>query len=156
MFHGNKVLQAEDLNKMSVIIEKLKKQAKAFVILIVDESGQLITNTESGSMVDPILLGTLTAGNFGATTELAKLIGEPDFTLILHEGNKENIHMLAIGTYGILVVIFDNKTPIGLIRMYSKKTAEALKPILEKIEVTKKGQKEDLPSDDELDDLFNW
>ncbi len=156
MFQGNKVLQAEDLNKMNVIIERLKKQAKAFVILVVDESGQLITNTKSESSLDPILLGTLTAGNFGATTELAKLIGEPDFTLILHEGSKENIHMLAIGTYGILVVIFDNKTPIGLIRMYSKKTVEELKPILEKIDVKKQEKKEDLPSDEELDDLFNW
>ena len=156
MFQGNKVLQPEDLNKINEIIEKLKKQSHAYVILIVDESGQLIANTESHTSLDPILLGTLTAGNFGATTELAKLIGEPDFTLILHEGNKENIHMLAIGDYGILVVIFDNKTPIGLIRMYSKKTVEELKPILEKIEVKKQEQQEDLPSDEELNDLFNW
>ena len=156
MFKSNKVLQPDDLNKLNETIAKLKKQTKALVILIVDETGQLIANTESDPSIDPILLGTLTAGNFGATTELAKLIGEDDFTLILHEGNKENIHMLAIGEVGILVVIFDNVTPIGLIRMYSKKTVSELEPIMKKMEQAKEESKEELPSDEELDDLFNW
>ena len=156
MFKGSKVLQPEDLNQMNNIIEKLKTQSKCLVVLIVDDSGHLITNTESDPSIDPILLGTLTAGNFGATNELAKLIGEAEFTLVLHEGNKENIHMLAIGDCGILVVIFANTTPIGLIRMYSQKAVTALLPYLEKMQVEKKASKKDLPSDEDLENLFNW
>ncbi len=156
MFKGNKVLQPEDLDKINDIIEKLKVQTKALVILVVDDTGQLIANTESDPSIDPILLGTLTAGNFGATNELAKLIGEADFTLVLHEGNKENIHMLAIGECGILVVIFNNTTPIGLIRMYSQKTTKELLPILEKMQQEKEKKKTDLPSDEDLNNLFNW
>jgi predicted regulator of Ras-like GTPase activity (Roadblock/LC7/MglB family) len=156
MLKGNKILQPEDLKKMNEIMSGLKKQTKSFIILIVDDSGQLITSTEGDSSVDPILLGTLTAGNFGATNELARLIGESEFTLVLHEGNKENIHMLAIGSFGILVVIFGNDAPIGLIRMYSKKAVKKLEPILKGMQVQKEKNKADLPSDEDLDKLFNW
>jgi predicted regulator of Ras-like GTPase activity (Roadblock/LC7/MglB family) len=160
MFKAGKALEQTELDKLNKSLNNLLKNTKATIALIVDETGQLIASVGKDPSKDPVLLGTLAAGNFGATSEMAKLIGEKEFTLILHEGEKENIHIAAIDNLGILVIIFDNTVKIGLIRMFVQKVIGELIPTLkivnlQDVAVTKK-EKVKIPTDDELNKLFNW
>ena len=67
--------------------------------------------------VDTTSLASLTAGNVAATDGLAKLIGEKEFSILFHEGEKDNIHISLVAQRVILVVIFDERSSLGLVRL---------------------------------------
>jgi len=105
----------------------------------------------------------LTAGNIAATGGIARLLGEKEFTILFHEGEKDNIHISLIGQRVILVVIFDKRSSLGLVRLRVKKASEALVTIFN--DITSKsehekteGRLDESPfaeiSDEDIDNLF--
>ena len=97
------------------------------------------------------------------TLGLAKLIGEKEFTILFHEGEKDNIHISIIGHRVILVVIFDERSSLGLVRLRVKKSAAELELIFgeidEKSEDERSGLGVDSPfaeiTDDDIENLFS-
>ena len=95
---------------------------------------------------------------------IARLLGEKEFTILFHEGEKDNIHISLIGQRVILVVIFDQRSSLGLVRLRVKKAAEALGRIFDEIasksekEKVEGGKAADSPfaeiSDEDIDNLF--
>ena len=81
--------------------------------------------------LDVVALAALSAANFGATSEIAKLIGEDDFALLFHKGKKENIHFNKITTEFLLITIFGNDISLGFLRLKVSESVEQLKVILE-------------------------
>jgi predicted regulator of Ras-like GTPase activity (Roadblock/LC7/MglB family) len=104
-----------------------------------------------------VAVSALAAGVFSATNELAKLLGEHEFTLTFHQGKETNIHISLVGPLILLAVIFDNKAPIGAIRFWAKKISGSIKPVLEKMAA---GPRQEPSQDlrkglrDEIDNLF--
>ena len=80
--------------------------------------------------IDMSSLSALTAANFGATAEIAKILGEEEFTLLFHKGKSENVYFSAIGDHVILVTLFDDKTSLGVIRLRINQIMEELARIL--------------------------
>ena len=78
-------------------------------------------------------LSALTAANFGATAEIAKILGEEEFTLLFHKGRNENVYFSAIGEHVILVTLFDDRTSLGVIRLQISKIIDELSKILSTI-----------------------
>jgi predicted regulator of Ras-like GTPase activity (Roadblock/LC7/MglB family) len=78
-------------------------------------------------------LSALTAANFGATAEIAKILGEEEFTLLFHKGRNENVYFSAVGEHVILVTLFDNRTSLGVIRLQIGKIIDELSKILSTI-----------------------
>jgi predicted regulator of Ras-like GTPase activity (Roadblock/LC7/MglB family) len=72
----------------------------------------------------------LTAANFGATAEIAKILGEEEFTLLFHKGRNENVYFSAVGEHVILVTLFDERTSLGMIRLQIGKIIDELSKIL--------------------------
>jgi hypothetical protein len=75
----------------------------------------------------------LTAGNVAATDGLAKLIGEKEFSILFHEGEKDNIHISIVAQRVILVVIFDERSSLGLVRLRVKKASQELNEVFARI-----------------------
>ena len=71
-------------------------------------------------------LSSLTAGNVAATGGIAKLLREKEFTSQFHEGEKTNVHITLVGSRVILVVLFDERSSLGLVRLRVKKATEEL------------------------------
>jgi predicted regulator of Ras-like GTPase activity (Roadblock/LC7/MglB family) len=94
----------------------LNKSAAVSAFLI-DRSGQLIANCGSPSTLDVSAFSALTAANFGATSEIAKLLGEKEFNLLFHKGRNENIYFSVVGENLIMVIVFDDRTTVGLVRL---------------------------------------
>ena len=67
--------------------------------------------------LDMTALASLTAGNVAATDGLARILGEREFSVLLHEGEKENIHVSIVAQRVILVVIFGDRSSLGLVRL---------------------------------------
>ena len=64
---------------------------------------------------------------------LAKLIGEKEFSVLFHEGERDNIHISIVGLRVILVVIFDERSSLGLVRLRVKKAAVELNGVFDSI-----------------------
>ncbi|MBM4339011.1 MAG: roadblock/LC7 domain-containing protein [Deltaproteobacteria bacterium] len=140
----NIIITKEDLKKINFFLDKVVSSSLAHSVLLIDRSGQLITQYGNTLDIDILSLSALTAANFGATAEIAKILGEEEFTLLFHKGKSENVYFTAIGEHVIMVTLFDDKTSLGLIRLRINQIAEDLSRTLasifeEKREVTVSG-----------------
>ena len=100
---------------------------------LLDKNGQNIASAGDLDGIDTTSLASLTAGNVAATDGLAKLIGEKEFSILFHEGENEHLHINVVASRGILVVLFDERSSLGLVRLRVKKASVELSEILEEI-----------------------
>src|SRR5947208_6517674 len=135
------VMYEEEFNQIKGIISKLRVDANSKVVFLVDKNGQQIAAHGDIENLDTTSLASLTAGNVAATDGLARLIGEKEFSVLFHEGERDNIHISIVGRRVILVVIFDERSSLGLVRLRVKKASNELDTvfnhILEKVEKEK-------------------
>lgn len=123
------IIYEEEIEKIDSLLTKLLKGAEAKCALLVDKDGHLITRQGFTHSLDTTALAALLAGSFASTKEIARLVGETEFSVLFHQGKKDHIHMSLVGERSILVVIFDDRTTIGMVRLYSKETAVELAKI---------------------------
>lgn len=96
-------------------------------VLLIDLAGNIIVNLDDGKrQYDVYSLAALAAGNFGAVSAMADIIGEKDFTLLFHEGNKKSIHFSKVVENLLLIVIFGKDISLGFLRL---KVANAIQQI---------------------------
>lgn len=126
----NIIITKEDLSKINFYLNKVVSSSLAHSVLLIDRSGQLITQYGDTLDIDVLSLSALTAANFGATAEIAKMLGEEEFTLLFHKGRSENVYFTAIGDNVILVTLFDDRTSLGLIRLRINQIADDLSNVL--------------------------
>lgn len=156
------VMYEEEFKQIDEELNRLLAQSNAKVVFLVDKNGQLIAATGETENLDTTSLASLTAGNIAATGGMAKLLGEKEFSILFHEGARDNIHISIISQRVILVVIFDQRSSLGLVRLRVKKSADALAAIfnelLQKVESGKGSGKGDSPfaeiTDEDIDKLF--
>ena len=124
-----------------------------------DRSGQLVATVGEPPRFDPTAFATLTAADFSANDQLAKLIGESDFSSLFHQGEKESMYLADIARRVILVVLFDSRTTLGLVRLKMKETVMLLTKRFEQIFSRSASGHSQPPgllagADDEIDRLF--
>jgi predicted regulator of Ras-like GTPase activity (Roadblock/LC7/MglB family) len=127
------VMYDEEFNQIKGIISKLRVDSNAKLVFLVDKNGQQIAAHGDTENLDTTSLASLTAGNVAATDGLAKLIGEKEFSILFHEGEKDNIHISIVGLRVILVVIFDQRSSLGLVRLRVKKASQELNDVFDRI-----------------------
>jgi predicted regulator of Ras-like GTPase activity (Roadblock/LC7/MglB family) len=134
----NIIVTKEDLKKINFFLDKVVSSSLAHAVLLIDRSGQLIAQYGNTMDIDILSLSALTAANFGATAEIAKILGEEEFTLLFHKGKSENVYFTAVGEHVIMVTLFDDKTSLGLIRLRINQIVEELSTALASIFEQKK------------------
>ena len=127
------VMYEEEFNLIKQVISKLRVDANAKVVFLVDKNGQQIAAHGEIENLDTTSLASLTAGNVAATDGLARLIGEKEFSILFHEGERDNIHISIVGLRVILVLIFDERSSLGLVRLRVKKASKELNDIFDRI-----------------------
>jgi len=106
-------------------------------VFLIDMAGNIISNLDNGKVKHDIYsLAALAAGNFGAVSAMAKIIGEGEFSLLFHKGKKENIHFNKIITDFLLITIFGNDTSLGFLRLKVAEAVDKLTKILETLHPT--------------------
>ena len=116
----------EEYQQIKDILQRLQVDSNSKIVFLVDKNGQQIAVQGDMRGVDATSLASLTAGNVAATDGLAKLIGEKEFSILFHEGERDNIHISLVAQRVILVVIFDEKSSLGLVRLRVKKASQEL------------------------------
>ena len=153
------VMYDEEFQQISGVCERLAREANAKIVFLVDKNGQLIAASGDVDNLDTTSLASLTAGNIAATGGMAKLLKENEFATQFHEGEKANIHIQLVGNRVILVVIFDAKSSLGLVRLRVRKASEELNHIFEALLKKVQEPGADSPfaeiTDEDIDNLFN-
>ena len=130
------------------------------VALLVDRAGQMLVTAGEPPTFDPTAFASLTAGDFWANDQLARLLGEQEFGTLFHQGEKESLYLADIARRVILVVLFDNRTTLGLVKLRMKGAVQDLTTIFTAMFERAPGAPSQVDSaflgeaEDELDKLF--
>ncbi|SDN26382.1 Predicted regulator of Ras-like GTPase activity, Roadblock/LC7/MglB family [Desulfonauticus submarinus] len=124
------ILKKEDVEKLEKILFQLIEEGGATYALLTDLAGNLICSA-GRTKVDSTSLAVLSAANFAATREIAKLIGEKEFSLLFHRGENENIHFTHIVSDVLLIVLFKPYVSLGLLRLKTDVIKKEIRKFLE-------------------------
>src|SRR4026207_2341651 len=123
----------DDFAAITQSLQRFLHDCNARCALLVDRSGQLVATVGEQPKFDPTAFATLTAADFSANDQLAKLIGESDFNSLFHQGEKESMYLADVARRVILVVLFDSRTTLGLVRLKMKNTVAELTELFQKM-----------------------
>lgn len=156
------VLYEEEFHHLEEALKRLRQESNARAVFLIDKNGQQLAAAGDVDQFDSTSLASLTAGNVAATDGLAKLIGEREFSVLFHEGEQEHIHISIVARRAILVVIFDDRSSLGLVRLRVKRASADLERTFESM--VEKGQATGTSgtsspfseiTDDDIDALFS-
>jgi predicted regulator of Ras-like GTPase activity (Roadblock/LC7/MglB family) len=133
MTAGNWSFLEDDFRRISRQLSALVRDASARTTLLVDRNGQMIATAGEEPTFDTNAFATLSAADFAANDHLAALIGEPEFSSLVHQGEKESMYLADIRKRAILVVLFDHRTTLGLVRLRVKQSVKELEAIFGEI-----------------------
>jgi len=135
---ANLVIYEEEFRQLEDALRRLRQESNAKAVFLIDKNGQQIASTGEIEQFDVTSLASLTAGNVAATDGLAKLIGEREFSVLFHEGQQDHIHISIVGRRAILLVIFDDRSSLGLVRLRVKRASGDMERIFDTM--AKKGE----------------
>jgi predicted regulator of Ras-like GTPase activity (Roadblock/LC7/MglB family) len=151
----------DDFTSITESLTRFLGDTNSRCALLVDRSGQLVTTVGEAPGLDTTTFATLTAADYSANDQLAKLVGENDFSSLFHQGEKESIYVADVARRLLLVIIFDSRTTVGLVRLRMKDEIEELTLLVDR--VFSRGRNSAASgghllegADDEIDKLFNW
>ena len=151
------MLSEDEVKKIEEVFGEYLTESEAKDIVLLNKSGELLAKTGDITADVAQNISALAAGVFSATNELARLLGEKEFTITFHQGQETNIHISLITQNALLAMIFDNKLPIGAIRFWAKKTGAEIKSVIEEAEKRASNQAQKVINEDigkDIEDLF--
>jgi len=149
-----------DAGRIQHVLDQLLRDAGARTAMIVDRTGQMLATGGEAPSFDPIAFASLTAADFSANDQLARMLGENEFGYLFHQGDKESLYLADVARRVILVVLFDNRTTLGLVKLRVRGVVETLSALF-----TEMFERRDQPAprveagfvgdaEDEIDKLF--
>jgi predicted regulator of Ras-like GTPase activity (Roadblock/LC7/MglB family) len=90
----------------------------------------MVTKKGFTENLDTTSIAALVAGSFASTREVARKLGETEFSVLFHQGSNENIHITLVSDRALAVIIFDDRTTIGMVRLYAQQVADDLTAVL--------------------------
>ncbi len=157
MTSGNFILHDKEFHDFQVVLKKLLADSYAKVVFLVDKNGSLLATAGETEEFDTTSLASLAAGNIAATGGLATLIGEKEFSILFHEGERDNMHISVVANRVILVVIFDKRSSVGLVRLRVRRASQDLEAILMAVDAKSKDKEEagiEELTEDDIESLF--
>jgi predicted regulator of Ras-like GTPase activity (Roadblock/LC7/MglB family) len=151
------LLREQQYHNIKAVLARLRMDSSAKVVFLVDKDGQEIASQGEIRDLDTTSLASLAAGNVAATGGMAQLIGEKEFPTLSHEGERESIHISVIGRL-LLVVVFDERSSLGLVKLRSKQVSQQLATMMEQVTAASFNDS-DSPfaeiTEEDIDSLFN-
>ena len=127
------VVFEEEHRALRSALAKAHGDSRARAVLLIDTNGQLLADHGDIEGLDLTAFASLTASNIAATASMARLVGEKDFTILFHQGEKDSIHISLVGQRSILAVIFGKEASLGIVRLRVRKAAVEIEEILQRV-----------------------
>lgn len=154
----------EDIGHIEQIMSDFLDASGSKAVFMVDKEGHLVTKKGFTKTLDGDSLAALVAGAFASTREVAKLLGEQEFSVLFHQGKNEHIHVALVMDRALIVTVFDERTTMGMVRLYAEelttKIGDVLTKMLERSEkegprgLSQDGQNFEDKAEEKLSDFF--
>lgn len=156
------VFYAQDVGRLDGELDGFLEFSGARCAILIDRDGHLVTRRGDAAGSSMEALSALVAGSFAATGEVARLLGEDNFSALSHQGAHQSIQVSTVGDRTLLAVVWDQRSNLGLVRFYSKETTKRLEQVFDEIATRpRRASTEESISDDygdeaaaALDELF--
>lgn len=125
------VYYKEDNDQIEILLNDFLKLSSAKAIFLIDKEGHLISQQGVTDSIHAESLSALIAGSFAATKEMAKILGEAEFSVMFHQGKRDHIHIALIGDRAIGAIVFNEQTTVGMVSLYCKELIQKLEKIFE-------------------------
>jgi predicted regulator of Ras-like GTPase activity (Roadblock/LC7/MglB family) len=125
------VIHEADAARIDAVLRRFLSDSGCPAVLLIDRSGQPLAEAGTSHALDVGSIGALAAGAFSSTAALARLLGESEFSVLFHEGVKESLHVSTVDEQTILLAIFDERTTIGMVRLFAKEASASVGAVLE-------------------------
>ena len=122
-----------DFQQIQRCLQAFLRDSNARCALLVDRTGQLVATAGEPPQFESTAFASLTAADFSANDQLAKMIGEQEFASLVHQGEKESMFLADVAKRVILVVLFDQRTTLGLVKLKGKGAVEALTRVFQEM-----------------------
>ncbi len=116
----------EDIERIDKLLSEFLRLSGAKCALLIDKEGHLVTKKGEVRSFNMDTISALVAGSFAATKEMARLLGEEEFTALFHQGERDNIQLSLVGDRTLLTILFDDRTTVGMVRLYANETAKKM------------------------------
>jgi len=120
------VFYEQDIEEINKILADFLDRSQAKCALLIDKEGHLVTKKGFTKAINTDSIAALVAGSFAATKQVAQLLGETEFSVLFHQGKNENIHIALVAERALVVVIFDDRTTLGMVRLYADELTQRL------------------------------
>jgi predicted regulator of Ras-like GTPase activity (Roadblock/LC7/MglB family) len=123
-------LHETEFKRISAILAKMQNELRAQLVLLISRSGQPIVISGPAENIDCTALASLAAANLAATDGLANIVGEREFSVLVHQGSRRSIFISDLLKRFSLVLVFDATASSGLVRYKCKRTTLLLEEVI--------------------------
>jgi predicted regulator of Ras-like GTPase activity (Roadblock/LC7/MglB family) len=136
----------------------MQSELRAQLVLLINRSGQPIVISGAADNIDCTALASLAAANLAATDGLANIVGEREFSVLVHQGRRRSLFISDLLKRFSLVLVFDASASSGLVRYKCKRTTLLLEDVIRdfqrRIERTEPVMSIPQFSDEEIEELL--
>jgi predicted regulator of Ras-like GTPase activity (Roadblock/LC7/MglB family) len=108
------------------LLEELVEGCGARTALLVTKEGTGVASAGDTSYMSASSMAALVAGMFSATREVARMVGERQFSILLQQGESRHVHISLVNDANMMVVVFDDYQRIGRVRLQARRVGEQL------------------------------
>lgn len=144
------VMHDAEFERIGSALTELCTSSRAYAVFLVDKNGQLLGAAGESTRIDSTALASLAAGTVAATGGMASLIGEDEFSVLFHEGKRNSIHITIIDSRVILVIIFDGRSSLGLVRLRARQASGKLARVFRELDL----KVEESENEDQVNEAF--
>ncbi len=124
----------EQIDSIDKILQEDLIDGGVHSVILIDMAGNIVSDLDNGKKKhDVYSLAALAAGNFGAVSTMAKMIGEKDFSLLFHKGEEESLHFSKVMEDFLLITIFGSDISLGFMRLKVNESIKKITKILESL-----------------------
>ena len=131
----------EDIEQIDKLLGEFLRLSGARCAVLIDKDGHCVTQCGDLASINMDTISALVAGSFAATKEMARLLGEEEFSALFHQGERDNIQLSLVGDRTLLTILFDDRTTVGMVRLYASETAKKLAMLYQQVEERQSSEK---------------
>jgi predicted regulator of Ras-like GTPase activity (Roadblock/LC7/MglB family) len=120
-----------DADRIQDVLERLMADAGCAAVVLIGRDGQSLASAGAARALDLVSVAALAAGGFSSAAPLAQLLGEREFSVLIHEGVRQSLHVSVVDDATILIAVFDERTTLGMVRVFAREGASKVATILE-------------------------
>lgn len=128
-------------------IQRLMDETGATYSMLLDRAGQVLAWQGDAHQAEMMHLGALMAGTYASSREMARLLNEENFRVLVQEGMKEKIFTETVEDRWLLVVVFDHQAHLGLVKVLAKRAVQSLATILHLVIERNDARRSEISSD---------